>query len=92
MSKSILPEDNQIRCGYSVFSLPTDHPFTPACQAHDARFEEKATGEATQSRNLSDKQLLKDMLAIAAARKSFKLKAQAYLLWGIARTFGRLFW
>lgn len=89
---SLLPEDKQIRCGYSVFSLPTDHPFTAACAAHDARFEEKEAGASTVSRNLADRRLLNDMLAIAKTKNSFKLKVQAYVLWGVARAFGKLFW
>lgn len=89
---SLLPEDKQIRCGYSIFSLPTDHPFTPACKAHDEAFERKEAGTEPGSRNLADTRLLNHMLAIAKERGSLKLKIQAYALYGIARTFGWLFW
>lgn len=82
-----LPNDPKIRCGYSRFSLPEDHPFTPACKIHDEAFEHKLI-----SRNLADTHLLKDMLRIARARQSFKLEIQAYIFYGLARVFGKLFW
>ena len=82
-----LDNDPTDQCGYKAFSLPDSHPFTPACKAHDDAFVNK-----TISRNLADTKLLEDMLAIAKEKKSFKLKAQAYLLYALARTFGKLFW
>ena len=90
--KSYLPEDKEIGCGYWKFKLRANHPFTPACQWHDDIFEAKEQGKTTYSRNRADKGFLNAMLKIAAERKSRWLKIQAYVLWGLARTFGRIVW
>lgn len=82
-----LPEDPIDRCGYAIFSLPSSHEFSEACSVHDETFLRKGI-----SRNLADTRLLKDMLKIAKDKKSLKLKLQAYIFYGIARTFGKLFW
>jgi len=79
-------------CGYGIFSLPADHPFEPACQAHDRIYESRDSGFKPRTRSEADSALLASMLRIAEERKSVKLKMQAYALYGIARAFGALFW
>lgn len=83
----LLSDDPTPRCGYKWFSLKENHPFTSACAKHDAAFSDKKA-----SRNLADTQLLKDMLEAAKEKKSIKLRVEAYLLYGIARTLGKILW
>lgn len=84
----MLPEDQVDRCGYGVFSLPSDHPFTPACKIHDGMYECYFLGWPIDLK-ASDKELLKNMLEIAGS--SWKLKAEAYLFYGLATVFRKVF-
>lgn len=90
--KSYLPEDESERCGYGIFSLAKGHPFEPACKKHDRYFDDKENKIPTPGRRAADEELLKDMLSIAKIRGSFILKIEAYVMYGIARSVGRLFW
>jgi len=79
-------------CGYGPFSLPPDHPFTPACRLHDWDYElSDAPGRQTKTRDEVDRELLRRMLLIAKANNSIRLRAEAYVFYGLARTFGALF-
>lgn len=86
-----LPDDPTPQCGYKWFSLPKWIPFAPACLSHDEAFEFKKI-----SRNLADTRLLKDMKAIAADHKNRLVRGMLYVaaygMYGLARTFGKLFW
>ena len=83
------PEDYV--CGVKPFALPKEHPFTRICYVHDLIFDRKEAGE-NYTRGEADKLLLRGMLAIAKAKKSYRLRAEAYVYYGLARAFGGLFW
>ena len=84
--------DKKNRCGVFPFSLPEQHPFTPICKMHDQVFVAKEQGFPTGGRKRVDIALLSGMLGVAKERKSLSLKMQAYLYYGLARTFGKIFW
>lgn len=90
--KSLMPEDKDTRCGWRWFSLRKGHPFEPACMEHDKTFDDKENKVPTDGRRAADNLLLAQMLGIAADRESKWLKVQAYLMYGIARVTGKLFW
>jgi hypothetical protein len=90
--KALLPEDKNIGGGYWIFKLPPGHPFTPAFQKHDEWFGLKDKKQPTIGRKAADAELLAGMLQIAGERKSFWLKTQAYIYFGLARAFGKLLW
>jgi hypothetical protein len=87
-----LSEDDTERGGWGPFSLPADHPFWPAFAVHDRIFASKAAGFPTMGRRNADRALLRSMLTIAAEKQSASLRAQAFLYYGVARAFGKLFW
>lgn len=90
---SFLPDDETERGGWGPFSLPADHPFMPSFQMHDRLFASRDKGfRHGLSRKQADDFLLRSMLNIARERKSARLKAEAYLYYGLAKTFGGLFW
>lgn len=77
------------------FELPRSFLFTPACSIHDIEFLKKEAGLSTQSRNLTDTQFLKAMLAMAATKSRIErlyLVPLAYSLYALARAGGRPAW
>lgn len=90
---SFLPEDDSERGGWGPFSLPVDHPFQPSFQMHDRIFGSRERGFVGGfTRYEADRLLLDSMLRIARERKSTRLRAEAYVYYGLARAFGSLFW
>jgi len=85
-------KDDRDICGFGILSLPPEHPFTQACARHDRWYVRKSLEEQTPGRRRVDDLLLREMLHIAKEEKSFKLKAQAYLYFGIAKLVGKIFW
>lgn len=77
-------------CGISkVWMLPSNHWAVPACHWHDQQFDVARTGHQTKSRQTVDRMFLNLMLLTARTRWQ---RIQAYALYGIARTFGGLWW
>jgi hypothetical protein len=88
--KAFLPEDECEGCGIGYLGLiETVSPFVPACLVHDLEFSLKEHGKQTKSRAQVDREFLENMLRVAT---TFRLRALAYVYYGLARSLGGLFW
>lgn len=88
--KAVLPEDDCEGCGIGYLGLiETVSPFVPACLIHDYEYGLQDQGKQTKSRAQVDREFLDRMLAVAT---TFRLRTLAYAYYGLARTFGGLFW
>jgi len=89
--KALLPEDECEGCGIGYLGLiETVTPFLPACLDHDRAYDAHERGTDTRSRAEVDRAFLEHCLRLAG--RSLKLRALAYVYYGLARTFGGLFW
>jgi len=81
-----------IGCGISwLWILPKDHPFIDSCSIHDKQYDMRISGENNDLSSYSvDRAFLASMLSKAG--DSLKLRAQAYLFYGLARTWGKFRW
>lgn len=88
--KAFLPEDECEGCGIGYLGLiETVSPFVTACKIHDLEFSLKEQGKQSKTRAQVDRQFLENMLRVAT---TFRLRALAYVYYGLARTLGGLFW
>lgn len=71
---------------------PDTHPFYQAALVHDEHYELMYAGKSDLTLKQVDDAFLSSMLEIARKRKSLKLKAQAYLFYYIAHTWGVFKW
>jgi hypothetical protein len=77
-------------CGISRFwMLPGKHWAAQACSWHDRQFDLRHEGKQTKPRHVIDRMFLR--LLLTTARTRFQ-RVQAYALYGIAKTFGGLWW
>lgn len=87
---SLLPNDDAVGCGISYIGLfEASSAFQAACAMHDLEFEKNEAGTQPKTRAQVDREFLDNMLAVAP---TFRLRARAYVYFGLARTFGGLFW
>lgn len=89
-----LPQDKSNDCGYSVFKLPHEHPFTRACELHDDAYANAETNNQTLSD--VDWELFWRWCLIARAASNSarrcKLASEICSNWPLARRFGPLMW
>jgi len=79
---------DKMLCGYGAFELPEDHPFTPVCKySHDPAYLDWLNGISARPLEQADKAMLSAFLKIAKEKKSFKLKVQAYVFYGLTTAF-----
>lgn len=82
--------DDRDICGIGPLSTGEDDPFIRMCEIHDKSFVLKEQGQETLSRKEVDDRFLRAMLIRAG--DNWRLRARAYLYYGIARAFGGPFW
>jgi len=92
----MVPEDNAPGCGYGVFKLPLDHPFTVGCNLHDWEFGQSHAGNADKPRDQVDWDLFYRWVLITKSEsdleKRIELVWDIIKLWPLARTGGDLMW
>lgn len=88
--KALLPEDECEGCGIGYLGLiETVTPFVPFCLMHDFEYGLKEQGLQKKTRAQVDREFLDGMLSVA---ETFRLRALAYVYYGLARSLGGLFW
>ena len=85
-----LPEggqvDNVVRCGVGdTLSLDPNHPFTPACAAHDFKYSTPAY-QAFNSREKADAELERDLKTLGASSFTARLFNK------LSSWFGKRYW
>lgn len=76
-------------CGVAPFNLSPDSPLTPACAAHDIKYNTPVYQE-NHSRKEADKKLEQDLDTLSKGRWYHKIVPG--LFYGIVRIFGGKFW
>jgi len=92
----ILPEDKECGCGYWIFKLPLDHPFTRACNLHDYEFGLSEQGIPEKTKDRADIELFWRWALIAKNQPSDEetlgLIWDIIKFWPLARGVGELLW
>lgn len=92
----LIKEDSLDVCGAGPMELSKEDLFNPACAAHDDLFVAKHSGETAFSRREADNLLLDNLLLLASSQGTAFArtwnKGRAYLFYGIAKTFGKIWW
>lgn len=79
-------------CGYGIFTLPDDHPFTPVCRlSHDPAYRDWLNGISARPLEQADKAMLSALLKIAKEKRSIKLRLQAYMFYSLTTAFRLVF-
>lgn len=84
--------EEPIGCGISwAWMLPQNHVFLGACAKHDLQYDLRAQGELDEDTSYyADVRFYGDMLAIAGDNRWLRL--QAWVLYSIARAWGKYRW
>ncbi len=85
----IIMETRDEGCGIWPLLLKNTR-FYPACVWHDHAYTEDSWAQNNYGRLNTDRWFLKQSLEIAGG--SIYHKARAYLFFGLARVFGKIFW
>lgn len=93
----LFPEDKgPPQCGYGVFKLPLDHPFTRGCTLHDSDYSMAHEGLAEKTKDITDWDLLWRWVLIARAEQDparrIELVFDIIWYWPIARHGGNFMW
>ena len=92
--KKVLPRDSSNDCGYGPFKLPSNHPFTRACNLHDFEFDNAELSGKSLAQ--VDWELFNRWALITGAEedplKKCKLAMDICAYWPLARKFGGLLW
>lgn len=96
--RKFLDYDNEVGIGWGPFKLPNDHPFFPAAQVHDWRYDDLIAGTSEMTLKQADREMLRNMLRIAAAEgwktkdpgEFAKLAREAWMFYGIVRAWAKL--
>lgn len=84
-------DDEYCGCGISyIWATSPNDPLQEACAWHDAAYMKGSDEQQRFTRSVVDKTFLDKMLNIAS--DDWKLRARAYLYYGIVRLFGSTFW
>jgi len=94
--RRLLPDDKTVRCGYSIFSLPRDHPFERACGLHDYQYELAHKGINEQTLLEADWDLFYRFVLIAKAAPTPEARCRLGMtickIWPLARLGGAILW
>lgn len=94
--KRVLPEDPEPGCGYWIFKLPANHPFTRACNLHDDAFDEAHKGTHDLTLAEEDWRLFFRWAMIARAAQTPEercaLVSEICKYWPKARWAGKYLW
>lgn len=87
-----MKSEEPIGCGISwLWLLPAGHVFARACAEHDRQYDLRRAGELDEATSeFADLRFYGDMLKIAGNNRL--LRVQAWILYSIARAWGRFRW
>lgn len=92
----LIPEDEEVGCGYGPFKLPKDHPFNQVCALHDQEFGDGHDGMQQYTKDEVDWDLFFQWVQVASAEADPERRCQlawdVCKLWPIARVGGSLMW
>lgn len=92
----MFPEDKDNGCGYGIFKLPEDHPFSRGCNLHDSDYALAHEGLAEKTKDIVDWDLFWRWTLLTRAEQDPARRIQLCYdickYWPLAQIGGNLMW